>query len=150
MRILAKTAALLGILGLFDAGLAVASAIETGAETASQLEQPGSRINGLASWYGGGEPLNRRTASGTRVDADALEAAMWEMPFGTAVKVTNRNNGRSVVVRITDRGPSHRFSKRVIDLSRRAFRALAPLRQGLIPVTVERIRAPRSSGDTLP
>ena len=66
---------------------------------------------------------------------------VWDVPFGTMVKVTNLDNGRSVIVRITDRGPGKRLrKKRVIDLTRGAFAHLAPLRQGLVPVVVHRIR----------
>ena len=96
---------------------------------------------GLASWFGGGERLDRMTASGSRVNPSRLEAAMRGVPFGTLVHVTNRENGRSVIVRVTDRGPDPRWRGRIIDVSRRAFRALAPLRRGLLPVTV-RILAP--------
>lgn len=98
-----------------------------------------TRRVGLASWYGGGEPLNSHVAMGHRFDPDALEAAMWNVPFGTMVRVTSLENGRSVVVRITDRGPARRFRRRVIDLTRRAFAELAPLRQGLVPVTVDQL-----------
>ena len=108
----------------------------------SQAQEAGlqTRWVGLASWYGGGEPLNRRVAMGHRFDPEAPEAAMWDVPFGTLVKVTNAENGRSIVVRITDRGPARWFRKRrAIDLTRRAFAEIAPLRQGLVPVVVERL-----------
>ena len=66
---------------------------------------------------------------------------MWGVSLGAVVNVTNLENGRSVIVRITDRGPARRLRKRrVIDLTRRAFAELAPLRQGLIPVVVQRVR----------
>ena len=59
---------------------------------------------------------NRKTASGERFDNNAMTAAHKTLPFGTEVKVTNLNNGKSVTVRINDRGP---FVKgRIIDLSR--------------------------------
>ena len=109
-----------------------------------QLQVPGG-LHGIASWYGGGERLHRLNASGSRMNPDALEAAIWDVPFGTLVKMIHRDNGRSVIVRITDRGPSHRYPQRVIDLSRRAFRELAPLRQGLVPVSVEPVDAQQIS-----
>jgi rare lipoprotein A len=66
--------------------------------------------SGIASSYSGG-----KTASGERMNSGELTAAHPSLPFGTKIKVTNRNTGRSVVVRINDRGP---FVKgRVIDLS---------------------------------
>ena len=96
---------------------------------------------GLASWCGGGERLHRYAAGGRRFNPEAVEAAMWDVPLGSLVSVTNRDTGRSIVVRVTDRGPRRRLRKRrVIDLTRGAFAQLAPLRQGLIPVTVQRIR----------
>ena len=106
---------------------------------------------GLASWYGGGEPLNRHVAMGHRFDPESLEAAMWDVPLGTVVRVCradrnetrrsiNRDAGpRCVVVRVTDRGPARRFRNRVIDLTRQAFTELAPLRRGLLLVVVERL-----------
>ena len=95
--------------------------------------------SGLASWYGGGEPLNTHVAMGSRFNAEAAEAAMWDIPLGSVVKVINLQNNRSIVVRITDRGPAKRFGNRVIDLTRGSFSQLAPLSQGLIPVVVQRI-----------
>jgi rare lipoprotein A len=73
---------------------------------------------GLAAWY----DLKNRTASGERFDAGALTAGHRTLPFGSSVQVVNLRNGRSVTVRITDRGPY--TPGRVIDLSRAAARAL--------------------------
>jgi rare lipoprotein A len=80
-----------------------------------------ARTGEMASWYGPGFH-GRRTASGETFNAGALTAAHRTLPFGTRVKVTNATNGRSVVVRINDRGPYVRG--RVIDLSRAAARAI--------------------------
>ena len=90
---------------------------------------------GYATYYD--EP--QRTASGERFDPNGLTAAHRTLPLGTRVKVTNRSNGRSVVVRINDRGP---FGKRdrIIDLSKAAARELHMLDAGVVPVTVEVIR----------
>ncbi|MBI2884556.1 MAG: septal ring lytic transglycosylase RlpA family lipoprotein [Candidatus Omnitrophica bacterium] len=109
------------------------------AELVPTLSQPAGGVRGLASWYGGGEPLNEFVAMGHRFNPDALEAAMWDVPFGSLMKVTNLDTGRFVVVRITDRGPSRRFPDRVIDLTRGSFERIAPLERGLVPVRVERI-----------
>ena len=100
---------------------------------------PEDSRTGLASWYGGGEPLNTHVAMGSRFDPESAEAAMWGVPLGFVVKVTNLENNRSIFVRITDRGPAKRLGDRVIDLTRGSFRRLAPLSQGLIPVVVQRI-----------
>ena len=73
--------------------------------------------NGMASYYGN-ELAGRRTASGERFDPGLLTAAHRTLPFGSMVRVTNTRTGKSVVVRINDRGP---FSRgRVIDVSRAA------------------------------
>mgnify|MGYP005857324527 CR=1 FL=1 len=91
-------------------------------------------LNGVASWYGPGFHGNR-SASGEVFDQNALTAAHRTLPFGTMVRVTNLNNGLSVVVRITDRGP---FSRgRIIDLSAGAARVIGLISSGVAPVNVE-------------
>lgn len=86
---------------------------------------------GLASWYGQ-RFHRRRTASGELFDMRALTAAHPTLPFGTRVCVRSEATGRSVVVRINDRGPHIR--NRVIDLSRGAAEALGVKGLGLKPV----------------
>jgi rare lipoprotein A len=85
---------------------------------------------GLASFYGS----DLQTASGEKFNADELTAASRTLPFGTRVRVTNHSNGRSVVVRINDRGPF--VQGRIIDVTPAAAHALGM--SGLAPVTVER------------
>jgi len=92
------------------------------------LPMAASAQSGIASVYGYG-----RTASGERVSPGALTAAHRTLPFGTMVRVTNRNSGRSVVVRINDRGPFVRG--RIIDLTPAAARALGF--SGLANVSVD-------------
>ncbi|MFL5315510.1 MAG: septal ring lytic transglycosylase RlpA family protein [Microvirga sp.] len=76
---------------------------------------------GAASWYGPGFH-GRKTASGERFNAQAMTAAHKSLPFGTKVRVVNETTGRSVVVRINDRGPyAH---GRIIDLAQAPARAL--------------------------
>ncbi|MDY6781397.1 MAG: septal ring lytic transglycosylase RlpA family protein [Cyanobacteriota bacterium] len=89
---------------------------------------------GIASWYGPGFH-GRRSASGERFNQNAMTAAHRTLPFGTRVRVINRNNGRSVVVRINDRGPFIRG--RVIDLSVGAARKIGMYGSGIAPVEVE-------------
>lgn len=89
---------------------------------------------GFASYYGF-EHHGHRTASGERFDADRLTAAHRTLPFGTRVQVTNLDNGKRVVVTVTDRGPFRRH--RVIDVSRRAARDLGFLRAGTARVRLE-------------
>ena len=89
---------------------------------------------GIASWYGPGFH-GRLTANGERYNMNELTAAHKTLPFGTKVKVTNTRNGRSVVVRINDRGPF--VGKRVIDLSRRAAERIGMVNAGVGPVTLQ-------------
>jgi rare lipoprotein A len=91
-------------------------------------------VAGAASWYGD-KFHGRRTANGERYDMHKLTAAHKTLPFGTKVRVTNRENGKSVVVRINDRGPF--VGKRVIDLSRGAAAAVGMIQRGIAPVSIE-------------
>ncbi|MBX3022181.1 MAG: septal ring lytic transglycosylase RlpA family protein [Bdellovibrionales bacterium] len=86
-------------------------------------------MSGKASWYGG-KFHQRKTASGERFNMAALTAAHRTLPFGTTVRVTNKANGRSVNVRINDRGPFH--GGRVIDLSAAAARSIGMGGVGLV------------------
>jgi rare lipoprotein A len=88
----------------------------------------------MASYYAD-KFQHRPTASGEAYDRDRLTAAHRTLPFGTRVRVTNLENGHSVVVRINDRGPFQRG--RVIDVSYRAARKLGFVRAGLTRVRVE-------------
>jgi len=89
---------------------------------------------GLASWYGG-KFQGRRTASGEIFDTRQLTAAHKSLPFGTRVLVTNLENGRSVEVRINDRGPF--VAGRVIDLSLAAASAIGLAGRGVAAVRLE-------------
>jgi len=89
----------------------------------------------VASYYGK-EFSGHRTASGERFNPGAMTAAHRTLPFGTRVRVTNTHNGRSVIVRINDRGP---FVKgRSIDLSSGAARAIAMGSTGNVRIEVIR------------
>jgi rare lipoprotein A len=90
-------------------------------------------FRGQASWYGPGFH-GRTTASGEVYDQNDLTAAHPYLGFGTKVEVTNLNNGRSVVVRINDRGPY--AEGRVIDLSAAAANSLDMVSSGVAPVSV--------------
>ena len=94
-------------------------------------------MDGLAAYYSN-RLDGRRTASGQVFDQSKLTAAHPTLPFGTMVKVTNTKNGRSVVVRINDRGPTQ--PGRVIDVSRAAASKLGMLRAGLVPVKLEVVK----------
>ena len=91
---------------------------------------------GIASWYGGGEKLNKYTANGDVFSPNEDTCASYAYKFGTLLKVTNVENGKSVIVRVNDRGPNKRLG-RVIDLSKGAFSKIASVKKGLIKVNVE-------------
>jgi rare lipoprotein A len=92
---------------------------------------------GMATFYGP-EQQGGPTASGEQFDRHKLTAAHRTLPLGTWVRVTNTRNGRSVNVRINDRGP---YGKgRIIDVSEEAGRRLGMLDAGVVPVTVEVLR----------
>lgn len=86
---------------------------------------------GIASWYGG-KFHGRLTANGETFNTHELTAAHKLLPFGTIVKVTNMNNGKSVTVRINDRGPF--VGDRIIDLSYAAAVAIDMVKSGTAPV----------------
>lgn len=95
---------------------------------------------GKASWYSRHDPgIRKHTANNEIFNDQALTAAMWNVPFHQLVKVTNLDNGKSVIVRVNDRGPHKRFVRRgrVIDLSHKAFAQIASSRKGLINVQLE-------------
>jgi rare lipoprotein A len=100
-------------------------------------EQPVQVASGIASWYGG-QFHGRTTASGEPFDKNGLTAAHPSLPFGSKVRVTNRTNDASVVVRINDRGPF--AGNRVIDLSHAAAKAVRIIGPGLAPVKLEVLR----------
>jgi rare lipoprotein A len=90
---------------------------------------------GLATFYGGGHH-GGPTASGERFNKNAMTAAHRTLPMQTRVRVTNKRNGRSVIVRINDRGPFGN-KRRIIDVSEEAARRLDMIEAGVVPVRVE-------------
>lgn len=113
-----------------DPGGAPAPAVRRGADPA---ERAGTQV-GLASYYSR-RHHGRRTASGARFDMHAMTCAHRTAPFGTRLRVTNLESGRSVVVTVTDRGPFKRG--RVVDVSHAAARRLGMLEDGVVRVRVE-------------
>ena len=89
---------------------------------------------GVVSWYGAAFH-DRLTASGERFDSGAMTMAHPTLPFGTKVRVTNLRNGRSVVVRVNDRGPF--VGKRIADLSHAAAAEIGLLRRGVGKARIE-------------
>jgi rare lipoprotein A len=96
----------------------------------------GKSQTGTAAWYGG-TYIGRRTTSGDRLDTIHATAAHRSLPLNSLARVTNLQNGRSVVVRVTDRGPV--AEALLIDMSPRAADELRMKEAGLVPVTVEQV-----------
>jgi rare lipoprotein A len=103
----------------------IASAIGRGIQTVQE---------GVVSWYGA-QFHDRRTASGERFDSGALTMAHPSLPFGTMVRVTNLRNGRSVVVRVNDRGPF--VGTRIADLSQAAASEIGMMQKGVARARIE-------------
>ncbi|MFC2250431.1 septal ring lytic transglycosylase RlpA family protein [Labrys portucalensis] len=99
---------------------------------------------GTASFYGK-ELKGHRTANGERFNPAGLTAAHRTLPFGTTLRVTNLRNHKSVVVRVTDRGPHKRG--RMIDLSYGAAKAVGMLGMGTTRVSVAKIAASSQASD---
>lgn len=94
-------------------------------------------INGTATYYAG-KHHGRKTASGTIYNKYNLTcAASTKFKFGTLLKVTNEANGKSVIVKVTDRGKAIKGNK--LDLSQRAFESITDLRRGFIRVLIEKV-----------
>ena len=108
-------------------GMVDVTAIDPADEPAEDVSQGRSLGSGVASYYA--DKFNgRRTASGETFSNRALTAAHRTLPFGTKLKVTNPANGRSVVVRVNDRGPFH--GGRTLDLSRSAAEHVGIVQRG--------------------
>jgi rare lipoprotein A len=121
-------------LAVLPAAIYALSSLTPATSHASQEVPVVQTASGQASWYGS-KFHGRRTANGERYDMNQMTAAHRSLPFGTKVRVINPRNGRSVVVRINDRGP---FSgRRIIDLSRGAAGAIGIVNSGVAPVKLE-------------
>lgn len=98
-----------------------------------------SQPTGKASYYG--KKWNgRKTASGEVFNTDSLTCAHKTLPFGTMLKVTNQKNGKSVIVRVTDRGPY--IEGRIIDLSLAAATQIDMVHSGVAPVEIAQVFLP--------
>ncbi|WP_416191618.1 septal ring lytic transglycosylase RlpA family protein [Neisseria sp. CCUG12390] len=110
-------------------------------KVAGKRYQPLTKVSsftqsGNASWYGG-KFHGRKTASGERYNMHAMTAAHRTLPIPSYAKVTNTRNGKSVIVRVNDRGPFH--GNRVMDLSKAAAQKLGFINQGTAHVKIEQI-----------
>ena len=96
---------------------------------------------GTASWYGR-QFHGRKTASGDTFDMNGLTAAHRSLPLNCFIRVTNKTNGQSVIVKVNDRGPFH--GNRVLDLSYGAAKQLGITNSGTAKVSIERVEGPNS------
>lgn len=128
----------------------IAAKIELPAEEPSVIEKLNTVASntvrklsqtGTASWYGR-QFHGRKTASGETFDMNAMTAAHRSLPLNCYIRVTNRNNGKSVVVKVNDRGPFH--GNRVVDLSYGAAKQLGITSAGTAKVSIERVAGPNS------
>jgi peptidoglycan lytic transglycosylase len=112
------------------------SAAEQGApdQYVGPLQPSGYPEVGSAAWYGP-RHLGHRTASGDRLDGVHVTAAHRSLPLNSLARVTNLKNGRSVVVKVTDRGPWS--PNLLIDVSPKAAEELGMMRAGIVPVRIE-------------
>ena len=117
--------------------MSLISGCSIAAKSGSGGKWVGHKETGQASYYAD-KFQNRKTANGELYKAGKKTAAHRTLPFGSQVKVTNVRNGKSVVVRINDRGPFVRG--RIIDLSRSAFASIGNTRDGLLNVRIEVVR----------
>jgi rare lipoprotein A len=101
-------------------------------------------LHGRATWYGD-DWQGKATASGEKFDKRKMTAAHRSLKLGTRVRVTNTNNGKSVIVRINDRGPYGKDRRRIIDVSEAAAKVLDFIDSGWCPVTVEVLAEPEES-----
>lgn len=103
-------------------------------KTTHSVDRAGYVETGKASFYANVHQ-SKKTANGEVYDYKLNTAAHRTLPFGTKVRVTNMANGKSVVVKINDRGPF--VKNRILDLSQSAFRSIADASSGIIEVQIE-------------
>jgi rare lipoprotein A (peptidoglycan hydrolase) len=101
----------------------------------------GSTQTGLATWYGA-DWDGKSTASGERFNRRDFTAAHLTLRMGSRVRVRRVKNGKSVVVRINDRGPYDKAGRRIIDLSEAAAKQLDMIDDGVAEVTIELLSTP--------
>ena len=124
----------------YPAILAVFATLFYGSASAAPLPAKGNDGSvGVASWYSRADRGVKKTTANMEKFSDKKHTcAAWNLPFNTLVRVTNLVNGKSVVVRVNDRGPAKHLVRkgRIIDLTKAAFLKIADPGDGLIPIKV--------------
>ena len=108
--------------------------------TTKEVALKNRQESGKATYYGLRYKSGRKTASGKAYDKNKLTAAHKTLPFGTVVRVTNKKNGKTVDVEITDRGPFR--PGRIIDLSVAAAKELDMMKAGVVQVIISVLKVP--------
>lgn len=121
------------VFGLFIAMLSLIDGCSIHEKPFQQANLCAYKKVGMASYYGK-KFQSRKTASGEKFNKNLMTAAHRTLPFGTHVLVTNVNNGKSVKVKINDRGPFRK--KRIIDLSKAAFAKIEDVNKGFTKVKI--------------
>ncbi|HOE27990.1 MAG: septal ring lytic transglycosylase RlpA family protein [Candidatus Aureabacteria bacterium] len=114
----------------------------TAADATQTLANGGHSSVGIASWYSRSDRgIRKTTANMERFSDKKHTCAAWHLPFNTMLRVTNLQNGKSVIVRVNDRGPAKRLVRkgRIIDLTKAAFLQIADPGDGLIPIQICRL-----------
>ena len=117
------------VLCVAAAGAQTSTAAAPASEPAAPAAAAASNETGMLAWYGK-KFAGRKTASGEAFNPESLTMAHKTLPFGTLVKVTNPKNGKSVTLRVNDRGPTQ--ADRIGDVSYAAARKLGMVRSGVI------------------
>lgn len=117
----------------------ITSSIEetTDIEIIEAVEEAKIKMEGIVSWYAD-KFQGKRTSSGEVYNNKELTAAHRTLPFGSKVKVTNVKNGKSVIVKINDRGPH--TQSRVMDLSKAAFSQIGSTNSGVLNIEMEVVK----------
>lgn len=119
------------------------TSIQTGTSNGKMSFRHKNRTRtGIASWYSETDAnINTHTANGEIFDDSKMTCASWDYSFGTKLEITNVSNGKSVICRVNDRGPSKRL-RRLVDLSKGAFKKIESPRKGLILVKLRVVQPP--------
>jgi len=118
----------------------LATTFQPSVEKVTAMPSPRLIMRGKASWYSQKSPgINKRTANNEIFNDQELTCAMWGMSFNRLIRVKNLSNGKSIIVRVNDRGPHLRYllRGRIIDLTLEAFSRLELPKNGLINVEIE-------------
>ncbi len=110
----------------------------------AHIDHSGRKEKGIASWYGPGF-VHKFMADGNRMNPHANIAASKTLPLGTTARVVNLENGKSVTVKIEDRGPF--VDGRVVDVSPKVAQELKMKHRGIVPVVVKPIAVPQPNGE---